>query len=63
MPASKPGEAIIEYTRVGNSIRVTAVDVATGTEVTFQAPAGASTADMQRIAINKLTYVMNKRKS
>ncbi|MDX2027040.1 MAG: hypothetical protein SFW62_00195 [Alphaproteobacteria bacterium] len=63
MPEIKPGEVIIEYTRVGNSVRVTAVDVATGTEVTFQAPSNASTPDLQRIAINKLTYVMNKRKS
>jgi len=62
MPAGK-SEAIIEYTRVGNSVRVTAVDVETGTEVVFQAPVTASQADMQRTAINKLKYVLGKQKT
>lgn len=57
----KSREVIIEYVQVGGSVRVTAVDAATGIEVTFQAPAKASQADMQRIAVNKLKYVMKKK--
>ena len=61
MTGDIPGEVIFEYTQIGHSVRVTAIDVATGTEVTIQAPAGASQMDMQRTALNKLKYVMGKR--
>jgi hypothetical protein len=36
------------------------VDVATGTEVIFQAPASASRASINRLAASKLQYVMRK---
>jgi hypothetical protein len=55
-----PGELIIEIQRIGAILRVAAVDVATGTEVTFQAPATASRASINRLAANKLRYVMVK---
>jgi hypothetical protein len=57
MPAS---EIIVETQRIGASLRVAAVDVATGTEVVFQAPATASRASIDRLAANKLRYVMRK---
>jgi hypothetical protein len=57
MPA---GEIIIETQRIGAILRVAAVDVATGTEVVFQAPATASRASIERLAANKLRYVMRK---
>jgi predicted acylesterase/phospholipase RssA len=60
---SQPREVIFEYTRIGNSIRVTAVDAETGTEVVFQAPTGTPTSDLQKMAVNKLKYVMGKQKS
>jgi hypothetical protein len=41
-------------------LRVAAVDVATGTEVVFQAPTTASRASIERLAANKLRYVMRK---
>jgi hypothetical protein len=55
-----PDEIIIEIQRIGGILRVAAVDVATGTEVTFQAPASATRASIDRLAANKLRYVMNK---
>ena len=57
MPA---GEIIIETQRIGAILRVAAVDVATGTEVVFQPPATASRASIERLAANKLRYVMRK---
>ena len=54
-------EILIEYAQVGNAVRVTAVDAATGTEVTFQAPATASQSDLNRMAVSKLKYVMGKK--
>jgi len=57
MPA---GEIIIETQRIGAILRVAAVDVATGTEVVFQAPATASRASIERLAASKLRYVMSK---
>jgi hypothetical protein len=55
-----PGEIIIEIQRIGAILRVAAVDVATGTEVTFQAPTTATRASIDRLAANKLRYVMTK---
>jgi hypothetical protein len=55
-----PGEIIIEIQRIGAILRVAAVDVATGIEVTFQAPASATRASIDRLAASKLRYVMNK---
>jgi hypothetical protein len=53
-------EIIIEIQRIGDILRVAAVDVATGTEVTFQAPISASRASIHRLAASKLRYVMTK---
>ena len=54
------GEIIIEIQRIRAILRVAAVDVATGTEVVFQAPASASRIAINRLAVNKLRYVMRK---
>ena len=55
-----PDEIIIEIQRIGAILRVAAVDVATGTEVVFQAPASASRLAIQRLAADKLRYVLRK---
>ena len=55
-----PDEIIIEIQRIGAILRVAAVDVATGTEVVFQAPASASRLAINRLAADKLRYVMAK---
>jgi hypothetical protein len=55
-------EIFVEYTQIGHSMRVVAVDAETGTEVSFQAPLGISRKEMERVAVDKLMYVMKKRK-
>jgi hypothetical protein len=57
---SKPDEVFFEFMQVGNSVRVTAIDAATGIEVTIQAPLNLSSADMQSTALRKLDYVLKK---
>jgi hypothetical protein len=52
---------ILELTTVGATQKVTAVDEATGTEVSFIAPANAARADIERLARSKLEYVMKKK--
>ncbi len=52
---------ILELTSVGTAQKVTAVDEATGTEVSFIAPANAARADLERLARAKLDYVMKKK--
>jgi len=49
-------EVIFEFTTLGQSTRVAAVDVATGEEVVISGPAGASRArgDLERVALRKL---------
>ena len=46
---------------VGNAVKVTAVDVKTMTEATFQGPASSTEAVLQREALKKLEYVMRKK--
>jgi hypothetical protein len=52
---------ILEISRVGNSQKVTAVDEATGIEVSFVAPVSASRMDIERLARSKLAYVIAKK--
>lgn len=56
-------EAIIEYSMIGSIVRVTAIDTASGTEVVFQAPAQTPRSSLERTALSKLRYVMNKKKN
>ena len=50
-----PAEGVFfEFTPVGASVKVCAVDAATGAEVTVIGPARASQADLQRLALQKL---------
>ena len=62
MPRETPGEVLFEYIQMGNAMRVSAIDAATGTEVTVQAPLTLSPLEMQKLALNKLVYVMGKEK-
>ena len=48
------GEIYIEYKQVGQTMKVTAVDAATGVEVVIMGPASASQADLQKVAVRKL---------
>ncbi len=49
-----PGEVYFEFTAIGHSVKVTAIDAATGIEVSAIAPAGAARVDLQRLALQKL---------
>jgi len=62
MPPHKR-EVIFEMKRIGSIMRVTAIDASTGTESVIQGPATASQSELQRIALNKLIYVMKKETS
>ena len=48
------GGVYFEFTPVGTSVKVVAIDAATGTEVSVIGPARAAQADLQRLALQKL---------
>ena len=58
---SKGGrEILIEIVTVGAYAKVTAIDSATGTEVSVTGPAAADRATLEAAAIRKLQFVLNK---
>jgi hypothetical protein len=52
---------LLEIHQIGNALKVTAVDEATGTEVSFVAPAAATRLEIDRLARSKLAYVMRRK--
>jgi hypothetical protein len=56
MSDGKPqqGEIYFEFTAIGRNVKVSAIDAATGTEVSVMGPSNASQADLQRLALQKL---------
>lgn len=52
------GEVFFEFQRVGSYMKVSAIDGATGTEVSVAGPATGSRELLKRTALNKLRYVM-----
>lgn len=59
---TSPREILIESIQVGTSVRVTAIDTETGTEIVFQAPVTASKATIKRVAADKMKFVLAKQK-
>ncbi|MCR9214907.1 MAG: serine hydroxymethyltransferase [Proteobacteria bacterium] len=55
------GEYIIEFQQHGKSVKVSAVDTATMTEVSIIGPSNAGREELQRLAIQKLLFVLNKK--
>jgi len=55
------GEIIFEFLRVGAAVKVTAVDVATGIEVSIVGDPAAGEAALKQLARQKLEYVRAKR--
>ena len=53
------GEVLIEYYRVGAYVKVSAIDPATRTEVSIVGDPKRSEAELARVALNKLKYVMS----
>lgn len=56
-------EVLIEMRRVGNAIRIAAIDPISGTEVTMVAPRKTHISDIKRIAARKLAYVLGKKQA
>ncbi len=58
MPApedeASPAGVYFEFTLIGGSVKVVAIDAATGTEVSVVGPARAAQADLRRLALQKL---------
>lgn len=53
-------EILIECVQIGTALRVTAIDAETGREVVFQAPASSSRMAIQKLAADKMRFVLNK---
>ena len=54
---------IIEFITLGNSVKVTVVEPMTGREVSTVGPKTASRAELTRVAVNKMQYVLKKEQS
>ena len=50
----RPGEIYLEFRPIGQQVMVTAIDAATGFEVSVFGPASAAQEDLKRIAVRKL---------
>lgn len=59
----REGEVLFEFLRVGNYMKVVAIDPATGTEVSVLGPASGSRELLKRTALGKLRYVIEKSNS
>jgi hypothetical protein len=55
VPEDAPaGGVYFEFTPIGASVKVAAIDAATGTEVCVVGPARAAQADLEQLALQKL---------
>ncbi len=63
MPTSGEGEYLVEFHRVGNAIKVSALDPVSNTEVSIVGDPAASQDELTRIAVQKLEYVLAKKKA
>jgi hypothetical protein len=57
------GEVLFEFRRVGNAVKVTALHVATDTEISMVGPPAAGEHVLKAAALRKLTYVLAQRKA
>ncbi|MBT5049709.1 MAG: hypothetical protein HOM58_14510 [Rhodospirillaceae bacterium] len=60
MAGESKGDVLIEIWQVGNAVKVSAIDVATGTEVSIVGSPSTSEETLKRTAVNKLNYVLRK---
>jgi len=54
-------EIIFEFQRVGGYVKVSAVDTLTSAEVSIVGPPSAGQVQLERLAAQKLEYVLSKR--
>ena len=50
----RPGEIYLEFRAVGQQVKVTAIDAATGIEVSTFGPKSVAQEDLKRVAVRKL---------
>jgi hypothetical protein len=55
-------EVLYEFSRVGNLLRVCAIDPRTNTEITMVGAPGYSSETLKRLARQKLAYVIAKKR-
>ena len=58
---AEAGDIIIEFRQVGKSVRVSAMDSKTLTEVSIVGPANATEEHLKQTVLRKLEYVMAKK--
>jgi hypothetical protein len=56
-------EVIFEFLRIGAALKVTAVDVASGTEASMVGDPNAGQDTLRRLAKQKLDYVMSRKRA
>ncbi len=56
----KIGEVLFEFRQIGNSVKVSAIEPITNTEVSIVGPATAGEHALKMAAIRKLQYVLAK---
>jgi hypothetical protein len=54
MTEAERRDIYFEFVAIGNTVKVTAIDSVTGTEVSTMGPVTASRADLQQLAMRKL---------
>ena len=54
MAADGLRDVYFEFAAIGGTVKVTAIDAATGTEVSIMGPTSAAQADLERLALQKL---------
>lgn len=59
--SGKSREVYFELYPVGDSMKVSAIDSATGIEVSIVGPANLPQSELERVALNKLNYVMTQK--
>lgn len=57
---TRPDRIIVEFVKVGQVLKVNAVCERTGREVSMVGDPRASRGDLERLAVKKLRYVMEK---
>ena len=56
------GEVLFEMRRIGNAVKVTAIHVATDTEVVTMGPPSVGEHGLKQAALRKLSYVMAQKR-
>jgi hypothetical protein len=54
MPDPDEREVYFEFIKIGNAVKITAIDSATAVEVSVMGPANATQSDLERVALRKL---------